>query len=521
MGFDELWDGFEKIKARTEEGSNFTLSLLKYLQKRHEIEMKYVRNLSTLQDCFKSEWEIGTVQLCWNGLKDETQSVSDSRQVFCKAIEEMINTIINNMKEEKRNRVTLVAKGDKLVQELAKTEEAMKKARAKYVDARKKQDRSQEAVQKAKASGSSVAKFQKAAEKDEKRADKADNEYRISVNNLKIAQDRFYDVDMPALLREFEQHEEKRIHTTKDYFNLYSEIQAPVGPQWIESNDRFLNKVREINIRADLDLYVEKNRPDSDQPPPRAQYISYDGSIVQDVNGAGSGSSSSATSALTATKKGKKESILPKLPGAKKKKEPPAGKPPHEPQGNNHGTSPAPPPVPISIPTTAPPDSHHATSPHEHSSSGEDKHHNDGHTATVFDPPKQLVAIYSYEATDDNEISFAEGETIYLLEKDDSGWWRGRNLKGQEGAFPSNFVEIVGEEGNSGSVEINKDFKVLYDYEAEDETELTIKEGEVLHVSYETDGWYFGKNTQGQEGSFPSNFVEEIEKNKNEAKETK
>jgi len=40
MGFDELWDGFEKIKARTEEGSNFTLSLLKYLQKRHEIEMK-------------------------------------------------------------------------------------------------------------------------------------------------------------------------------------------------------------------------------------------------------------------------------------------------------------------------------------------------------------------------------------------------------------------------------------------------------------------------------------------------
>jgi hypothetical protein len=31
-----------------------------------------------------------------------------------------------------------VAKGDKFVIELAKTEEAMKKARAKYVDARKK-----------------------------------------------------------------------------------------------------------------------------------------------------------------------------------------------------------------------------------------------------------------------------------------------------------------------------------------------------------------------------------------------
>jgi len=105
-------------------------------------------------------------------------------------------------------------------------------------------------------------------------------------------------------------------------------------------------------------------------------------------------------------------------------------------------------------------------------------------------------------------MSFMEGETIFLVEKDESGWWRGRNNKGQEGLFPSNFVEIVGEEGNAGSIEINKDFKALYNYEAEDDTELTIKEGEILRVISETDGWYFGANGQGKEGNFPSNFVE-------------
>jgi len=301
MGFDELWDGFEKIKLRTEDGEKFTAAVQKYLLKRHETESKYAKSMQHMNECFKTDLEIGSTLACWNGLRDETQALADTRQVFCDQIQELINTITNNLKEDKKNRAILVAKGNKLVSELAKTEDAMKKARAKYVDARKKQDRSQEGVQKAKSAGASAAKLQKTAEKDEKRADKADNEYRISVNTLKVAQDKFHDVDMPALLREFEQHEDKRLQVTREYFQTFAEKQSPLGPQWSESTEKFLTKVKEINIRSDLDLYVEKNRPDSDQPPPRAQYISYDGSVVQDVNGG-----TSASGAAKNKKKGVK-----------------------------------------------------------------------------------------------------------------------------------------------------------------------------------------------------------------------
>jgi len=258
MGFDELWDGFEKIKARTEDGEKFTAAVQKYLQKRHETEAKYARSLQHLSECFKIDLEIGSMLACWHGLRDETANLAESRQAFCDQIQELINTMTNSLKEDKKNRAMLVAKGNKYVSELAKTEDAMKKARAKYVDLRKKQDRSQEALQKAKSTGSSVNKLQKAAEKDEKRADKSDNEYRISVNTLKQAQDKFHDVDMPALLREFEQHEERRLQVTREYFHTFGEKQNPLGPLWIESTDRFLSKVKEINIRSDLDLYVEK-----------------------------------------------------------------------------------------------------------------------------------------------------------------------------------------------------------------------------------------------------------------------
>lgn len=35
-----------------------------------------------------------------------------------------------------------------------------------------------------------------------------------------------------------------------------------------------------------------------------------------------------------------------------------------------------------------------------------------------------LVSLYSYDKTEDNELTFGEGETIALLEENDSGWWK-------------------------------------------------------------------------------------------------
>lgn len=41
----------------------------------------------------------------------------------------------------------------------------------------------------------------------------------------------------------------------------------------------------------------------------------------------------------------------------------------------------------------------------------------------------------SYDAGEDNEISFKEGDQITNIEKVDPDWWQGK-CKGQEGLFP-------------------------------------------------------------------------------------
>ncbi|CAG8591516.1 1767_t:CDS:10 [Acaulospora morrowiae] len=53
---------------------------------------------------------------------------------------------------------------------------------------------------------------------------------------------------------------------------------------------------------------------------------------------------------------------------------------------------------------------------------------------------------------------------------------------------------------------------VLYDYDAEADDEISLREGEIITVLDKTDGegWWKGRNDNGQVGIFPSTFVEEI-----------
>lgn len=44
--------------------------------------------------------------------------------------------------------------------------------------------------------------------------------------------------------------------------------------------------------------------------------------------------------------------------------------------------------------------------------------------------------FYSYDAVEDNEISFTEGQVIVEIEPASEDWWQGTNPAGQVGLFP-------------------------------------------------------------------------------------
>jgi hypothetical protein len=65
----------------------------------------------------------------------------------------------------------------------------------------------------------------------------------------------------------------------------------------------------------------------------------------------------------------------------------------------------------------------------------------------IQDEPQveKATVLFDYAATSETEISFATGDVIIIIEKNDSGWWKGKIDDSTEGWFPSDFVELLGE----------------------------------------------------------------------------
>eukprot|EP01130_Rhizamoeba_saxonica_P015414 TRINITY_DN6918_c0_g1_i2.p1 TRINITY_DN6918_c0_g1~~TRINITY_DN6918_c0_g1_i2.p1 ORF type:complete len:484 (+),score=161.55 TRINITY_DN6918_c0_g1_i2:19-1470(+) len=482
MSFSELWDGFEKCVDLGENMEKFSREVLKYINKKVDLEGNHVKSSRRVLNSFSEDVEFGSMLDCWLELKKQQLEIEETRSNMVTGLEEVANTMSNWIKEEKKERTTLVARGTKLIKDLSNVEDIMKKTRAKYVSCREKQDKAVQQLEQAQALGPAPNKLIKAADKEEKKADKSDNEYRISVNNLKAAQDQFYEEDMPNLLNDFQDHFHERNETLKKFLIDLSDYQLPLGPCMANADEIYKNAADAIVSQNDLALFVQNNKP-TEQPPARVKYESYDG-IIQEVSG---------TPAPAAKKEKKKEPKTKKPKKSKKDTPPVSGGPTNTTtttspitRSDSVSESSAPPPpmdLPPMPPSSAPP--------------------RNGSQTEQADDEIVYLALYGYDAEDETELTFMEGEKIVLMETDDSGWWKGRNEKGEIGVFPSNYVE------SGGITDVGADFVILFDYQAEDETELSIVEGETVHVLTLSDGWYYARNSSGLEGNIPSNYCEE------------
>jgi hypothetical protein len=52
----------------------------------------------------------------------------------------------------------------------------------------------------------------------------------------------------------------------------------------------------------------------------------------------------------------------------------------------------------------------------------------------------EVAAIGNYTAEEPIELTIRKGDIIYVISKDETGWWKGK-CKNKIGFFPSNFVK--------------------------------------------------------------------------------
>lgn len=89
--------------------------------------------------------------------------------------------------------------------------------------------------------------------------------------------------------------------------------------------------------------------------------------------------------------------------------------------------------------------------------------------------------LFSYEPCNEDELTLVPQDSIEFLGEVEEGWWRGR-LRGRVGVFPSNFVSPPASEEQEKHKDRDKKelCRVLFPYEAANEDELTLVEGEII-----------------------------------------
>ena len=117
-----------------------------------------------------------------------------------------------------------------------------------------------------------------------------------------------------------------------------------------------------------------------------------------------------------------------------------------------------------------------------------------------------LRALYSYAATNDEELSLESNDLVYLLETADDGWWtvkkRVANAASDEpqGLVPHNYV---------GPAQPESQAHALFDYVQQTDEEIGFKQGDVFDV-YAPDGdWVLvGNKNANTYGFVPFNYLE-------------
>jgi len=158
-----------------------------------------------------------------------------------------------------------------------------------------------------------------------------------------------------------------------------------------------------------------------------------------------------------------------------------------------------------------------------------------------------VKAIYPYQATSSEELTFAEGDVLHVYARDEkSGWFYGYK-KGKESIFgfiPSNFTDnpFLNDEPSEDSDDdseklVRKDVEnlrlsaegqkqkmkvppippkkikkaeVLFNYNQIEDVELTVKKGDIVEVLQpDLAGWTYCKNIRTQEtGYLPSSYIQ-------------
>eukprot|EP01100_Stratorugosa_tubuloviscum_P002771 TRINITY_DN1657_c1_g3_i1.p1 TRINITY_DN1657_c1_g3~~TRINITY_DN1657_c1_g3_i1.p1 ORF type:complete len:518 (+),score=247.51 TRINITY_DN1657_c1_g3_i1:181-1734(+) len=282
--------GFDLLYKRTEEVLKSTTDIAKFFKSLSDVESEYAKNLvkltqSTKKTLFQKsnvkvgEKEKGTLREGWDQLQAELENISNRHTQYSVSLaNEISQSCLNYVKEKELERKRLLTEGQKITKEYQAVIAEMKKSQQNYYSKCKEAEACQLAHEKAKAEGvmkpKDLNKLSAKASKAMEVASAVDSEYKRLIKKANSKQSKFFELEMPLVLKQFQEFEESRIKFLKDTFSKFHSVTSELPPFWKTACDSLENSISKINPLTDVQIYAEENRTNA-AIPGEIQYEQY------------------------------------------------------------------------------------------------------------------------------------------------------------------------------------------------------------------------------------------------------
>jgi len=495
----QLWDQVELVYQRVTKGRHDLKRIKAYLDGRADVARTWVKGMKKLSDVPDTLEDSSSINQVWLEMKETSSSQIKQQESFAQACQDLSQMLESQIVELKKTKTSLHATWSKVVADVNKKQAAHDKARDAYYNSVKVAEQADDAKETAireRQQDKVISKLEARAKQCVKQVDDLHTAYQKSVSALQEAQ-QTHDATVADVLQQFEKLERQRLTVFVEQLKKFADQHDELKTN-IEAVAQTLHtKVNAVDIENDVQEFIRANTTGK-QPSPHVEYLPRRSEIIGHALDAPASGSSSSSGASAPVAPSSSATVTSSQSGA---------------------------PIPIA-PSGA---------------------------------NEQAVALYAFEQNEPDDLGFQAGQVIKLLacdEKDD--WWQGE-LDGKVGIFPKAYVKKMdanaavaepaaadasavpaappvgeasapspaaspdgadagagvgaGGEPGAGGVEAPKLMDArctaLFDFDGQDDDELSFKAGQHLIITGELNGWYLGRQ-EGQEkvGIFPANFVQ-------------
>lgn len=520
VSFDRsLFDGLELVYSRVTRGRHDLKRLKAYMDARGEMARTWVKAMkkASEQPELEGSSSIGNV---WKEIKETGAAQMRQQEAFAAGCHEISQALEAQIVEVKKTKTALLATFTKLVADVKKKQQIHDKSKDVYYESVKQAETAvmnRDAAIEQRMADKAVQKAEARAKQTLKEVDSLHAAYQKAVQSLQEAQQQ-HDVTVVDLLQQFEKLERSRMRIFLDQLDRFAAQHDTLKTNMEQVAQSLHQQVTAVDIESDVQEFI-KTSATGKPAAPHVEYIPCKSSIIDHAmdfkpNNAGSVPAAAAVFASSPATNGAEASA----------------------------SASSVPPSPITnTPSNAAPVAAASAAVVASSSFGGGS----GETA---------VALYDFDQNEADDLAFKVGDVIKLISSpDNEDWWQGEK-DGRTGIFPKSYVQKQSSGGAAstptaaaapppqppqssnpfGDAEesapaasaegapaaagpggdapklMDAQCAALFDFEGQDEDELSFKVGQILVITGELNGWYLGRQLDdptGRVGIFPSNYV--------------